>query len=121
MYARRGLTLHWTSDAATRHSQELEADGRVGATVAPDYADFRAIVGVQIEGRAERIRDASEVQAARDLLAQRYVFLADPASAPAALRAAFDKAAFYRLVPARVTMIDNTRGFGHKEVLDLGR
>lgn len=121
MYARRELTLHWTSDAATRHSMELDADGRVGATISPDYADFRAIVGVQIEGRAERIRDASEAQAARELLAQRYAFLGDLASAPAALRAALDKAAFYRLVPTRVTLIDNTRGFGRKEVLDLGR
>ncbi len=121
MYARSGLTLHWTSNAATRHSRELEADGRVGATIAPDYADFRAIVGVQIEGRAERILEASEAQAARELLARRYPFLAEIASAPAALRAALDKAAIYRLVPARITLIDNTRGFGHKEILDLER
>jgi len=121
MYARRSLILHWTSDPATRHSRELEADGRVSATVAPDYADFREIVGVQIEGRAERIRDAREAQAARELLAERYAFLAEIASGPPALRAALDKAACYRLVATRVTLIDNTRGFGHKDVLDLDR
>jgi uncharacterized protein YhbP (UPF0306 family) len=121
MYARRGLTLHWTSDPGTRHSRELEAEARVSSTVAPDYADFRSIVGVQIEGSAERIRDAREAQAARDLLAQRYAFLAEVASGPPALRAALDKAACYRFVPLRITLIDNTRGFGHKEVLELER
>ncbi len=121
MFARRGLILHWTSDPATRHSTQLDADGRVSATIAPDYADFRAIVGVQIEGRAERIRDAREARAARELLAARYAFLARSASAPPALRAALAKAAWYRLVPRRITLIDNTRGFGQREILDVDR
>jgi uncharacterized protein YhbP (UPF0306 family) len=119
MYARRGLTLHWTSDPATRHSRELDADDRVSATVAPDYADFRAIRGVQISGRAQRIANANEAHAARELLIQRYAFLAEIASAPPALRAALERASFYRLVPQRVVWIDNTLGFGHKEALAL--
>ena len=49
----------------------------------------------------------------------RYGFLAELAKGPAALRAAFEKAGFYCLDPARVTFIDNTRGFGHKETLEL--
>ena len=39
--------------------------------------------------------------------------------AQTALRAAFERAGFYCLEPERITLIDNTQGFGHKETLDL--
>ncbi len=118
MYARAGFTLQWTSDPQSRHSQHLERDARVTATVAPDYADFRVIRGLQIAGRARRL-DGSAAEEARAALVARYAFLAELASGPPKLRAAFEKAAFYAVVPERITLIDNARGFGHKETLTL--
>lgn len=118
MYARAGFVLHWTSDPKSRHSQHLERDARVTATVAPDYADFRVIRGLQIAGRARRL-DGIEAESARGALVGRYAFLAELASGPPALRAAFEKATFFALVPERITLIDNSRGFGHKETLTL--
>lgn len=119
MYAREGFTLYWTSDPATRHSRELESDNRVAATIAPDYTDFRVIRGLQIAGRAERLTGATDVARTRVLMEKRYVFLAELARGPEALRAAYAKADFYALHPARITLIDNTRGFGSKETLEL--
>lgn len=118
MYARAGFTLQWTSDPQSRHSQHLERDARVTATVAPDYADFRVIRGLQIAGRARRL-GGSEAEEARAALVVRYEFLAELASGPPKLRAAFEKAAFYAVVPERITLIDNARGFGHKDTLVL--
>lgn len=118
MYARAGFTLQWTSDPQSRHSQHLEREARVTATVAPDYTDFRVIRGLQIAGRARRL-DESSAGAARAALVARYTFLAELASGPPKLRAAFENAAFYALVPERITLIDNARGFGHKETLAL--
>jgi uncharacterized protein len=118
MYARAGFTLQWTSDPQSRHSQHLERDARVTATVAPDYADFRVIRGLQIAGRARRL-DGSAAEEARAALVARYAFLAELASGPPKLRAAFEKAAFYAVMPERITLIDNARGFGHKETLTL--
>jgi uncharacterized protein YhbP (UPF0306 family) len=118
MYARNGYALYWTSDPQSRHSQHLERDARVTATVAPDYADFRVIRGLQIAGRARRL-GGSEAEEARAALVARYAFLAELASGPPKLRAAFETAAFYAVVPERVTLIDNARGFGHKETLTL--
>ena len=118
MYARSGFTLFWTSDPQSRHSQHLERDARVTATVAPDYADFRVIRGLQIAGRARRL-DGRAAEEARAALVARYAFLAELASGPPKLRAAFEKAAFYAVVPERITLIDNARGFGHKETLTL--
>jgi uncharacterized protein YhbP (UPF0306 family) len=118
MYARAGFILHWTSDPNSRHSQHLGRDARVTATVAPDYADFRVIRGLQIAGCARRL-DGSEAEEARAALVARYAFLAELASGPPKLRAAFEQAAFYALAPERITLIDNARGFGHKETLTL--
>ena len=117
LYAQDGLSLVWTSDARSRHSLHLQAQARVTATIAPDYSDFTAIRGVQMSGEAACIAEAQAIARARALLSARYPFLGQLASAPAALRAAWDKASFYRLVPSRITLIDNTRGFGHKATL----
>jgi len=117
LYVPDGLNLLWTSDRASRHSQHLEARRRVTATIAPDYSDFAAIRGVQIAGEAERLSGVIDIARACALLTARYAFLAQLAGAPAALRAAWDKASFYRLRPSRITLIDNTKGFGHKATL----
>jgi uncharacterized protein len=118
-YARDGLSLVWLSDAGTRHSQDVEAKGQVAATVAPDYSDFPLIRGVQIEGTARRVADGGERARLFRLLAARYPFLAQLAFAPPAVRAACDNAEIYRLRPERIVLVDNTRGFAHKETLDV--
>jgi uncharacterized protein len=119
LYALDGLNLLWMSDTDTRHSRHIEARARVTATVAPDYDDFRAIRGLQIFGAARRISEPGALARARMKMLSRYGFLATLANGPAKLRAAYEKAGFYRLTPERVTFIDNTRGFGHKETLEL--
>jgi uncharacterized protein len=118
LYAPDGLTLYWMSDTETRHSRHIELRPRVTATVAPDYADFRLIRGLQIFGTARRLAGAESLSTARRMVS-RYAFLEQLASGPAALRAAFQKAGFYCLEPDRITLIDNTQGFGHKETLEL--
>jgi len=118
LYAPDGLALYWMSDTQTRHSRHIEARPRVTATVAPDYADFRLIRGVQMFGRARRLAGDESLATARRMVS-RYGFLAELANGPAALRAAFEKAGFYCLEPDRITLIDNTQGFGHKETLEL--
>ncbi len=120
MYARQGFALYWTSDPAARHSRELEANPRVAATIAPDYADFRMIRGLQMAGRAARLEAEHDVARARALMTARYAFLAEFAQGPEALITAWAKAAFYVLRAERITLIDNTLGFGHKETLSVG-
>ena len=118
LYALDGLVLYWMSDTETRHSRHIAVRPRVTATVAPDYADFRLIRGVQIFGTARRLAGNDSLATVRRMVS-RYGFLAELANGPAVLRAAFDKAGFYCLEPSRLTYIDNTRGFGHKETLEL--
>jgi uncharacterized protein YhbP (UPF0306 family) len=120
-YARRAFVLFWVSDPASRHSVELAADARVAATIATDYSDFPSIKGLQVAGRAERIADQDARSDARRHLEQRYSFLQAAAQAPAELHAAYERADFYRLIPHRIVLIDNTRGLGFKQTLELGQ
>jgi uncharacterized protein YhbP (UPF0306 family) len=119
MFAVDEFSLYWTSDPGTRHSLAIEGNAHVAATVAPDYEDFRAIRGVQIAGRARRLSEAAEAAHARELLSRRFPFLRKLEAMPAALRAALDKAAYYRLDPDTLTLIDNTRGFGSRHTLRI--
>jgi uncharacterized protein YhbP (UPF0306 family) len=119
LYACDGLALVWVSDPDTQHSCEIEADSRVAATVAPDYSDFAAIRGVQIAGSARRIVAADERTRNLAQLEARYSFLGQLAAGPSRLREAYARTAVYRLEPARIVLIDNMKGFGHKETLEI--
>jgi uncharacterized protein YhbP (UPF0306 family) len=116
-YARDGLSLFWVSDADTRHSRHIEANAQVAATVAPDYSDFATIRGVQIRGTARCVVEADQRARLLALLEARYAFLARLAGGPPALRAAYERIQVYRLSPVEIVLIDNTKGFGHKETL----
>lgn len=119
MYAAADFTLYWTSEPRTRHSQAIEREARVSATIAPDYGDFRAIRGVQVEGRARRLAESGEADVARKLMARRYRFLQEMELLPETLRRAISGAAYYRLDPGRITWIDNTRGFGSRHTVAI--
>jgi uncharacterized protein YhbP (UPF0306 family) len=119
MFAVDDFSLYWTSDPGTRHSLAIERSAHVAATVAPDYADFRLIRGLQIAGRARRLGEANEAAHARELLRRRFPFLRELDGMPIALRAALDKAAYYRLDPDTITLIDNTKGFGNRHTLRI--
>ena len=118
-YARDGHHLMWVSDPGVRHSRELEADARVSATIAPDTSDHALIRGAQVHGAAHRVTDAAERSRLLSQLVARYAFLAKPRDAPPKMAAAFDAAGVYRLKPRRIVLIDNSLGFGHKDILDF--
>jgi len=117
-YACDGLALIWISDPRSRHSRELEAQDRVATTIAPDYADLSMIRGVQIWGVAGKVSDSERARHIT-ILENRYAFLRRTVEGPQKMHDAYKQAAIYRLEPKRIVFIDNTRGFGHKETLDL--
>jgi uncharacterized protein YhbP (UPF0306 family) len=117
-YACDGFSLIWISDPNSRHSREVEAHGCAATTIAPDYADFSAIRGLQLWGFAYRV-SSTERAGHMAILEARYPFLGRPAEGPEAMHDAYARAGVYRLDPKRIVLIDNTKGFGHKETLDL--
>ena len=119
MYALDGFSLIWMSDPKSRHSQEIERNPRVAATIAPDYTDFAAIRGLRIAGTAVRLTSAGDILHGTALMLGRYSFLRELVTGPESLRRAFNQSGFYRLQPETVTLIDNTVTFGHKETLTI--
>jgi uncharacterized protein len=117
-YARDGLSLLWVSDRQSTHSTNIGINPQVSATIAPDYCDFDEICGIQIFGHAYHLSNTAECYSARALLATRYPTLQRLSDRPMIERA-YLSAEAYRLIPSRIIMIDNRRGFGHKDTLDL--
>ena len=117
LYVREGFALVWVSHPTSRHSREVASDARVAATIAPDYVDIDAIRGVQISGLAHVLSGASHRAQARRLLEARYPAL--KRLCPGRLRQACADMELYRLEPARIVLIDNSRGFAHKDTLEL--
>jgi hypothetical protein len=81
---------------------------------------FSAFFWIQIRGRMIRITDASERTNGRLLLETRYPFLKQLCEGPLALQNAYAQVEFYRLELVRLVLIDDSRGFGHKDTLELG-
>jgi len=119
LYAREELSLFWLSDPSSRHSLHIEARPAIAGTIAPDFWDFPAIKGLQLKGSAQRIMHPGDERRARGHLQARYPFLRDISAAAGALREAYERAQIYRFDPVQIVLIDNSHGFGSKEVLDI--
>lgn len=111
-----GWTMVFLSSPRSRHAVNLAHDARVAVTIQRDVDDWRQITGVQAEGRVERL-DGDARDAARALYAERFPFVA---VAPARIAEALARVHWYRFVPARLYLIDNRLGFGHRDELDCG-
>lgn len=118
-YVHVGPALYFLSSPSSRHCRNLAHDPRCAATVQEDYSDWAQIKGIQMEGRAGEVR-GDEALLARQRYADKFPLVARLASAPAAIVAAFARVHWYRLQPEHMHFIDNSRGFGHREPIDLG-
>jgi uncharacterized protein YhbP (UPF0306 family) len=108
--------LVFLSSPRSRHAADLARDARVAVTIQRDYEDWPEISGVQAEGRVERL-DGEAREHARTLYAQRFPLVA---RAPARIAQALARVDWYRMLPARMYLIDNRLGFGHRDEVDLG-
>jgi hypothetical protein len=118
-YVSVGSTLYFLSSPSSRHCRNLALDSRCAATVQEDYGDWTQIKGIQLEGQASEVH-GDEAVLARQRYADKFPLVGRLASAPAVIVAAFARVHWYRLQPRHMHFIDNSRGFGHRERVDLG-
>lgn len=116
-YASDGFDLYFLSARHTRHAQNIVATPRIAATIQEDYTDWAAIQGIQLAGDVTRLTGRERLQAIA-LYQAKFAFLAQ---APPPIKAAFEKVDWYRLRPYQLYFVDNSRGFGHRDEIDLGR
>ena len=116
-YASDGFDLYFLSSPSSRHCRNLAGSARVAATVQEDYADWREIRGVQLEGTVAELSGADE-RAARAIYSKKFRFVR---GAVGAIAEALKKVRWYRLTPEKLYFIDNSRGFGHRDEIALPR
>lgn len=117
-YVHEGGALYFLSVPTSRHCRNIAKSPRVSATIHEDYADWRAIKGVQLEGLAARL-SGDEEQRARGLYAAKFPLLGNLGDAPGAIVKALEKVGWYKLAAKRAYFIDNSIAFGHRDEIDL--
>ncbi len=98
----RTRQLVYFTDEATRHGRASLANHRVAATIAPQERDVSKISGLQISGTTVLLAE-DDAEKARTVFADRFPGI------PTNL------APIWALRPLYIKMVDNARGFGHKQ------
>ncbi len=74
-YVSLGFDLYFRSKVSSRHGQNLAVNPRVAGTINGDPEDWRAIKGVQLEGRVERVTWHGEELRVMEAFSLRYPFV----------------------------------------------
>jgi uncharacterized protein YhbP (UPF0306 family) len=113
-YASQGFRLVFLSAGHTRHARNLAGAGQAAAAIHEEVRDWTAIQGLQLEGQVIRLQ-GDERERAMALYGRKFPFIGGEAT----LQAALARASWYRLSPDRLYFIDNSRGLGHRDEIDL--
>ncbi|MFG2225945.1 pyridoxamine 5'-phosphate oxidase [Streptomyces sp. NPDC048644] len=106
-----GPVAYFVTSGTTRHGRALRQPGaRVAFTAQRDGQEWTALTGLQGRGRC-RVLAGDERAAGWAAYTGRFPFVA----ADERLRAALERTELWELRPDWLRLIDNGRGFGHKE------
>jgi len=114
-YVNDDFDFYFLSAGHTRHARNMSLNQRVAATIQEDYRDWPAIQGVQLEGIVKQL-DGQELQQAWNWYLEKFRFLARGQSE---LQQALRQVNWYRLRALRFFFIDNSRGLGHRDEIDV--
>jgi uncharacterized protein YhbP (UPF0306 family) len=115
------LNLYFVSDPRTRHGRDLLALGRCAGAVQPDCDHWGDIRGVQLEGAVCVLDGDARDRALQCYLTKfpriRRLYEHPNDDGEALIASRLRQASLFRLVPERIRLIDNGRGFGFKAEL----
>ncbi|HRQ40344.1 MAG TPA: pyridoxamine 5'-phosphate oxidase family protein [Chloroflexota bacterium] len=114
-YVNDGFNLYFLSAGHTRHGQNMGTRAHIAAAIQEDYRDWGAIQGIQLEGEVVMLA-GDERATAVAFYTSKFPFIAQ---ADAAMRAALAKVNWYCLRPSRLYFIDNSKGLGHRDEVNL--
>jgi uncharacterized protein YhbP (UPF0306 family) len=115
-YANDEFELIFLSAAHTRHAQNISALPKAAATIQENYANWQEIKGIQLEGMI-KLLEGSERDKAIARYKAKFTFLEQES----ALRKAFEKVSWYKLLPHNLYFIDNSKGLGNRVEIQLPR
>lgn len=115
-YVNKGFELYFLSAGHTRHVRNFSENWRAAAAIQEDYGDWPSIKGIQLEGVVVALA-GTEREEAINLYKEKYPFIKN--AVPQILMG-LAKVNWYRLVPQKLYFIDNSKGLGHRDEVDLG-
>jgi uncharacterized protein YhbP (UPF0306 family) len=105
--------LYFVSSVTTRHCQHIAANPQVSVSISEQVAGWKEIKGLQLDGVATVVSKAD-----RDSVVETYLTkfpaLKNLQRASEILRV-FRESNFYRISPKWIRIVDNSKGFGHKD------
>lgn len=117
------LNLFFVSDHRTRHGRDMTVNSQVAGAVNPDCDNWGEVRGVQLEGQVSLVTGVARLAALKLYLAKfpdvRAMFDQPRDKNEETIAARLKATNFYRLSPAWLRLIDNSRWFGYKEELRL--
>jgi uncharacterized protein YhbP (UPF0306 family) len=119
-YANDEFDLYFFSHPGSRHGINMAANTRVSAAIYGDCRDWESIRGIQLEGRVELLQSAKLEARFWAVYRKRFPFAGELFHKPPdAVRLKLSGIRRYRLRPETVWYLDNRRGFGYRQRLDL--
>ena len=115
-YARDGNELFFLSKPDSRHGRNLQVDPRCAAAIHSEVAEWRQILGIQLEGRVHELAGA-ERDRAIGRYGEKFPFVRPATAAPAILQA-LARVRWYSLRIAQLHFIDNQRGLGKRQTYE---
>jgi uncharacterized protein YhbP (UPF0306 family) len=117
------FNLYFVSDVRTRHAREMAANPRVALAINADVDNWDDVRGLQIEGTATPVEGVERARALALYLAKfasvKALFEAPRSADEQAIAARLKATEFWRITPTYIRLIDNARGFGFRQELNL--
>ena len=115
--------LYFVSSDTTRHCQNIAANPQVSVSISGEFTDWGAIKGLQLDGVASLVsnsdRDAVHAIYIAKFPSLRKLYEAPENEQDRQIVARLSESHFYRITPSWVRLIDNSKGFGHKEEMSF--
>jgi uncharacterized protein YhbP (UPF0306 family) len=106
--ADQALRLYFFSAPDSLHSRHLAENPHAAGAIYPECHDWRDIRGLQLHGEVHPVPAGPEWDAAWELYAAKFPFVAE-------LRAAVEANVLYAFIPRWARLVDNRQGFGFKQ------
>lgn len=117
------LLLFFISNPESDHAQALQQQPAVAAAIYQDGQDWQMIRGLQMEGLARVLDSEAERRQALTAYSAKYPFVAPGLmqrdGGPIELDGPLARSRFFVIEVDWIRLIDNTRGFGHREEVTL--
>jgi uncharacterized protein YhbP (UPF0306 family) len=105
--------LYFVSSVTTRHCQHIAVNPQVSVSISGECADWKEIKGLQLDGVAGVVSEADR-DGVVEMYLTKFPALKKLHQASEILKLLWESS-FYRVSPKWIRLIDNSKGFGHKD------